>query len=121
MTEQEAKQKGYSFTGIYKSSKEEVKERKLSEFKGYKSVIVPAKASGYERCGYKKGQITGYSLYVEHKYFEDREYRETLSKLGKIEQRQAEAKENYEKALAFIALDKDVFSTLVNEYEAKND
>ncbi|MHA1410895.1 MAG: hypothetical protein ACTSQY_11405 [Candidatus Odinarchaeia archaeon] len=73
MNERQAIEKGYSFTGVYKNNKEDVKARKV-EFKSYKTVIVPVKANPYSR-GQKTG-ITGYSLYAEQKYFVDQRIKE---------------------------------------------
>lgn len=100
MNKQEAYDKGYNFTGVYNSDKDQVKQRQ-EEFKGYKTVIVPAKQSGYERsAGARKGQICGYSLYAEAKYFEDKTKKELQLKLNRADNHRAFLKAEYEQKLA---------------------
>jgi len=70
MKESQAREKGFSFTGAYGRTKEEMKIKQKDRYKGYKTVIVPEKSDGYSRsAGDYKGRITGYSIYAERKYF----------------------------------------------------
>ena len=99
MTEKQAVDKGYRFTGIYERDKEEVKSRKKElEFKNYRTVVVVVPDSKYSRG--PKG--TGYSLYAETKYFTDVRIKDLFKKLEGIQGRKEGAKIEYQDNLRKI-------------------
>lgn len=101
MDSQQAIQSGYHHTGIYGRSREELAPR-LAELKAqkYKYVLVPEKASGYERsAGVKKGMVLGYSVYVEKRYHDDRTRADLLKRLKEMPMRRVLAKKRYEHEL----------------------
>ncbi len=103
MNEQQAKDRGYSSTGIYGRSKDEVAQR-LSDLveMGYKAVITTVPDSPYSR-----GTVsTGYSVYAERKYFTDREIASFTTGLSHIDGMKENALEKYREALADIESDK---------------
>lgn len=99
-TEREAKERGYRFTGVYDWDKEKVKTRQ-KEFAGYKTLLVNVPSSKLSRSS--RGM--GYSVYIEPRYFRDREI-ERLKKVIALEDiRLAVAFEAYEKDVATIKAD----------------
>lgn len=108
MEKHEAQSKGYSFTGVYERNKEIVKS-KQQEYKGYKTVICPSRASGYERNGSKKGSIQGYCLYIEAKFFKDKLIQQCQEKLSKAQIQRDLLKKEYEAKL--VALESDLKDT----------
>ena len=102
MTEKQARDKGYIFTGIYERDKEEVKSRKKDlEFENYRTVLVVVPDSKYSRG--PKG--TGYSLYVETKYFTDARIKDLFFQLEEIQDRKEEAKVEHQEKLRKIEQD----------------
>ena len=107
MEKHEALEKGYSFTGVYERSKEMVKEKQKSlEYCSYRTVICPSRQTGYERsCGAKKGQISGYCLFVEAKYHEDKQIEKLKEKINNAQKNRDILKKEYEEKLAKFELE----------------
>ena len=107
MEVQEAHQKGYRFTGSYERDKTSIKTKQKFKYAGFKTVLVPERASGYERNGSKKGQITGYSIYAEEKYFIARRKGELENRIGFIPSKLEKLKDEYEKKKAEMLLEEE--------------
>jgi hypothetical protein len=103
MTEKQAMEKGFQFTGNYERWKEKLVD-KLNELKkdGYKCTIVTVPDSQYSRG--PRG--CGYSIYAERKYYVDERRRELQDSLNRIESRKARAWEKYAQTLSEIENDK---------------
>lgn len=100
MTEIQAQREGLTFTGIYKGvgNKELVKLRaKELRAKGYRAVMCSVKANPYAR-GQNTG-ITGYSVYVEPRYFLVEEANRLLNKKANRLKTIHNLKEKHEKEM----------------------
>jgi len=107
MDESDARERGYSFTGIYSRWREDVAvgAEKIKK-QGYKTAIIPSKASGYERsAGVGKGMVLGYSVYAERRYFTDKKRVELVERLKAIPAKKARAYEEYQKLIETIHLE----------------
>ncbi len=103
MNEQQARDIGYSFTGIYERNKDDVTQR-LNDMRemGYKAVIVTVPDSPLSR-----GTVgTGYSVYAEREYFTDKEIAKITARLSGIDSKKENALESYRNTLADIESDK---------------
>ena len=117
MTEQIARQNGYSFTGHYKRSKDEVQPR-LQELKkkGYKAVICTVPDSPLSR-----GTIgRGYSIFAEERYFVDQQIEDTKKKLDAIDSRKQGALRRYNEEIAKIDNEQEELKELLNKLQSKN-
>jgi len=100
MNEQQARNKGYSFTGHYQRTRE-ILMNSLNQLHdaGYKAVIVTEPDSKYSR-GIIIG--TGYSIYAEQKYFADQRRAELTTKLGSFSKRREHTLSEYNQHLKEI-------------------
>jgi len=114
MTEKQAREKGYSFTGNYERSKETIKEQ-AEEYKkeGYKVVICTVPDSPLSRGG----AGTGYSIYAEPKYFIDKEIKDINNRLSRIDKRKQDALEKYNKEIEDIENDRKRLEERLKEIE----
>ncbi len=112
MNEQQARNRGYSFSGCYEWSKEKLAE-KLESYKdeGYKAVIVTVPDSKYSR-GIPE---TGYAIYIEHKFFSTREKKDLSERLRLIENRKSLALKEYQKQLKDIDNEANKMKTRLSE------
>ena len=103
MTEKQAREKGFSFTGVYERFKEDLNERAMKFKKaGYKYAIVTEPDSKLSR-----GPIScGYSIYAEERYHKDKRQLELQNRLARIEDRKAYALKKYNEALQEIEDDR---------------
>jgi len=99
MNEQQARNKGYSFTGHYQRTKETIMNN-LNQLRdtGYKAVIVTEPDSKYSRGTRGKG----YALYAEQKYFADQRRAELTTKLGSFSKRREHTLSEYNQHLKEI-------------------
>ena len=103
MTEQQAREKGYSYTGAYERFKDELNDdiQRLKK-QGYKCAIVTVPDSKLSR-----GPIScGYSIYAEQRYFNDKRIADLKQRLGWIEGQKTRALEKYEAELQKIEEDR---------------
>ena len=112
MTENQAMQKGYNFTGNYERDKETIKEI-ATEYKkkGYKVVVCTVPDSKLSRG--PKG--TGYSIYAEPKYFTDREKERLQKLLSHIDSRKQSALEEYNRKITEIENEKEKMEERLKE------
>jgi len=96
-TEKEAQARGYGFTGVYSSDKEEVKSRQ-KDYEGYKTLLVTVPHSKYSRIG----GGCGYSIYAEPKYFYDGRISNLIVKITSKDERLNEAKKEYDEKIKKI-------------------
>ncbi len=105
MTEQQAKERGLQFTGIYVRSfkKDEATGRanKINK-SGYKAAVVRVPDSKLSRDG---GGGHGYSVYAEEKYFKDLDAEDMRKSLTYIPQRLETVARKYEQDVAEIKAD----------------
>jgi hypothetical protein len=114
MNEQQARQSGYSFTGVYTRDRGEVGIRRDALTKeGYKAVIVTVPDSPLSRG--PKG--TGWSVYAERKYFVDKEKTDLRQRLSMIEPRKERAQKKYEEELVLIENDRVNYQNRLDELE----
>lgn len=99
MTEQNARQRGLCYTGIYERSKEDLKPRlDAIRAKGYKAYIVTVPDSPYSRSACIS---RGYSVYVERKYILDEQAESTRQRLKVRHPAEREhLKKHYEQQIA---------------------
>jgi len=123
MNENDAIARGYQFTGEYERiyDKDKLKAKITTIRKsGYKCVMVVNRASGYERSGEKKGQITGYSIYADQKYHDDKRRQEIKNRLAQIPANKNYAKKRYDEKLAEIEAQEQSLLARLKELESKN-
>jgi len=96
-TVKEAEARGYQFTGVYSSNKEEVKSRQ-KEYEGYKTLLVTVPHSKYSRSG----GGCGYSIYAEPKYSYDGRISNLIVKITSKDERLNEAKKEYDEKIKKI-------------------
>lgn len=111
MNKKQATEKGFLKTGSYSREKSEIQEE-LDSFKklGYKGAVVIVKDSPLS-----KGSVgVGYSLFLEEKYFTDRDLEEAKEKLSRIVWKKQKALERYEKELKEIEDEEDTLKKLLN-------
>lgn len=116
MTEEQAKQKGYRYTGSYERSKEEIKAI-AEEYKkeGYKVVICTVPDSPLSR-----GCVgVGYSIYAEPKLFIDNEINMLNIGLSQIDDRKQLALKLYKKKISEIEADKEKMQLRLKELTTK--
>ena len=99
MTERQAAQMNYGFTGAYSRDKAEMQQEVRDlKAKGYKAVVCTVPDSPYSR-----GCIgTGYSVYAERLFFVDKSIAHQNGVISRSDARRAHEKEEYEKELAKI-------------------
>jgi len=104
MTEDEARDRGYSFTGVYEYHKEDLVLRAAEmKAKGYRTVVVPSRASGYERhAGVKRGMVLGYSLYAGRRYFVDQSIHDIQVEMQGIPKRRSYLLGEYNRLLSEV-------------------
>jgi prefoldin subunit 5 len=111
MNEQQAREKGYEYTGYYERFKDKLTDKLEAIRKaGFKAVIVTVPDSPYSR-----GIVgVGYAIYVEHRYNVVRTITELEKRIQQIDSRKAYAFEEYQKALIQIEKEeKDMISRIV--------
>lgn len=118
MKEQEARARGYHYSSIsdlginndFSKRREEIKKL------GYKSVIVNERVSQYSRsCPGMAYRV----LYIEQRYFDDREIGELEWKINSREAKLLKAKEAYEAEVAKIESETQRAIDRKNELKAK--
>jgi hypothetical protein len=88
MTEKQASINGYEFTGHYSHDKENQKnEAKKIRKLGFKACVVSIPPNKYSRGHHG----TGYSVYAEKKYFDEKVKKDLLKRLESIPSRKEQA------------------------------
>lgn len=117
MNDREAEARGYYYTGIYEDTRERAKDKAGTILKqGYKIILVPRHASGYERiAGIKRGVILGYAVFTEIGYFNAREKNDLAVRLKLIENRRVRALKDYQEQLDNITKEEDKWKSRLKE------
>ena len=118
MTEKQAIEKGYQYTGCYSRNKEDLKITQKNRFssQGYKSVIIIITKKDNPLS---RGPIgVGYSIYADINYRIDINIQELKDKLNDINARKLEATMQYNKLINSIDYDKSKFEKQLKEYQA---
>ena len=116
MNEKQARGKGYSFTGVYNSMKDDtIARRDRIKADGYKAILVYVPTSKYSRGG----GSGGYSVYAEAKYFNDIERKDLQVRVAGIPYQREKALEDYQAVLRKIDDDENRFNARLGELSAK--
>lgn len=114
MNENNARERGYSYTGISDWRREDVKERLAGlREKGYKALFVTTPPNPLSRGSH--GSM--YSVYAEKRYFTDKEKKELNNRLEGIPGRKDNALKEYQKELDKIDDDELRIATRLAELE----
>ena len=116
MNEKQARDRGYSFTGVYNFAKEDSVAR-LDQIKAnrYKAILVYIPTSKYSRGG----GSGGYSVYAEAKYFNDIERCDLQVRVAGIPYQREKALDDYQAVLKKIYNNENRFNARLGELGTK--